>query len=562
MLEVRPSSHKDMRTVGGCRLLRKLSTSDKGDIYLAEQVRLGNRLVAVKIVALDDVDAVNGTDRTREAEQHCLHEAKLLGRFSHPHILAIHDSGYDRGRFYLMTHYVPYGSLADALHGTHYCSLHLPLTVSLATDFVSQIASALQYVHDSGVVHNDVKPDNILIDTKPCGQWHLLLAGFGLARCLDAPSEQAHIADTDTHAYMAPERFAGRAIPASDQYALAVFAFQLLAGHLPFEGDTTTLEAENPECQPPSLRSLNPSVPEPVETVIQRALAQNPDERYPSVEAFAMALRLAAWEIEETPTIPLALGETIGVEPDPDTLVLYPAVAIASTVSDSVTVRTEIGRTRPAIPIQLQTGQIARTSRVTQEMRLLAVGIASLLLLQLVAATSSGFMSTASLHGGQLAKSLVGWAARDGAQPVSHGRVLAPPRVGSSNKSSTDRDDQRPGAVNSDRASPLPQVLALVAPSGQQIAAHFSFANYGKTSWSHAKGYTLACASRRHTHATCLGFTPIGFGKYAVPPGGNFTFTVRLTAPSRVGTYAIWLNVGRNGQLFGTRDMLLTVTTS
>jgi hypothetical protein len=527
-----------------------------GDVYLAEQVRLGNRRVAVKVVPLDDA-----ADRSREAERHCLHEAELLGRFSHPHILPIHDSGYDRGLFYLVTHYAPDGSLADALRGGSHRRLNLTLAVSVAADLVSQVASALQYTHGHGVVHNDVKPGNILIDRKSYGRWHLLLADFGLAACTEALPE--HTRATGTAAYMAPERFAGHASPASDQYALAVIAFQLLTGHVPFEGDTVTVKAGHLDRHPPRLRSLNPLVPAPVEAVILRALAKDPAERYPSVVAFAAALQRAAQETDVAPEACLALEEAASAGSDPDTLVLNPLPAAAHSevkyaASDPVTIQGVNDETRPLVHVTPQPAIAlnTRTPRVTQEARFLAVGIACLLLLLLVAVASSGLWSIVASHGGDLTKSLTSWGTQGSAQPISHGQVVAPPPL----QSGRDNDDGAQQPVRgSDRAAPVPHTLAITALPGARFEARFSFANTGDTIWSHASGYTLTCASQRHPHATCLGFAPISFGSYTVLPGDRFTFKVLLTAPERTGNFAIWLNVGHAGQLFGTRDLLLNV---
>jgi hypothetical protein len=225
---------------------------------------------------------------------------------------------------------------------------------------------------------------------------------------------------------------------------------------------------------------------------------------------------------------------------------------------DPVTVQGETGKTRTTIhvPVQPATALNARASHVTLDARFLTVGIASLLLLLLVAVASPGFWSFASLHGGELTKSLAGWGTQGRDQPVSHGQVVAPPplRPGPNNEDGA----QRP-AAGSDRAAPLPHALAVAVLPGQQFEVRFSFTNTGTTIWSHADGYALTCASQRHVGATCLGFAPISFGRYVVLPGDRYTFTVLLTAPERTGSFAIWLNVGRGGRLFATQDLLLNV---
>ncbi len=278
------------RELGGCKLLRKLGAGGMGEVYLAEQRRLGNRLVAVKVVSPDDASfhPEVADDMARRFQR----EAALLGQLSHPNILPVHDSGVEQNLLYLVMDYAPEGSLADAIRGVGNLKLTLPIAVPTVLDIVGQIAAALEYTHEHGVVHRDVKPGNVLIRIERDGHWHMLLADYGVARDMEANSARSQI--SGTFAYMAPEQFSGQFSPASDQYALAVMTFQLLSGRTPFEGDLASLTRAHMYEPPPSLHALNPRLPTALDGVLARALAKDPAQRYPSVAAFAAALRQAA----------------------------------------------------------------------------------------------------------------------------------------------------------------------------------------------------------------------------------------------------------------------------
>jgi serine/threonine protein kinase len=236
------------------------------EIYRATDVELG-RDVAVKTLALD----ASADDDLRAR---FLREAKAAARLSgEPHTVSIYDVGELEGRPFLVMEYLPGGSLADRL---------LEGRVSRAQAFVwlEQAARALDNAHAHGVVHRDVKPGNLLIDASG----NLSVADFGIARADGLESHTQTGVVLGTAGYLAPERTRGeRATAASDRYALAVVAYELLAGSRP---DTTRSAA----------------IPERANEVFARALASRPESRFESCLAFVSALR-DAFDSSEAPTV-------------------------------------------------------------------------------------------------------------------------------------------------------------------------------------------------------------------------------------------------------------------
>ena len=185
----------------------------------------------------------------------------------------------------------PEGSFADWLH------MHnkgQSLSPKIVERVVRQAASALQYAHEHGIVHQDVKPSNFLIHGKvqhPT-QLNLQLTDFGVAKLLTTTSDSLVIRGTPL--YMAPEQWEGRTVPASDQYALAIMAYELLTGQSPFAGGNhQQMWYQHNHVVPPEPGSLNPNLPVELDAVLLRALSKTPQERYSSIAAFALAFRQA-----------------------------------------------------------------------------------------------------------------------------------------------------------------------------------------------------------------------------------------------------------------------------
>jgi serine/threonine protein kinase len=262
---------------GDYKLVRPLGEGGFASVYLGQEVHEGTP-AAVKLLKEQQVyDFINELRRT-----------VLL---QHPNIVKILDFGIrtpDNTAFIIME-YAPHGSFREKYPR----DTRVPLGVVVPT--VKQVASALQYAHDQRVIHRDVKPENLLLNA----QNRVLLSDFGIATSSRttkaANAGQARQGDKiGTWAYMAPEQFRGHPVAASDQYSLAIMAYEWLCGELPFEGQVyiqwQNLHENEP---PPPLRDHVPSLSPDVEQVVLRALAKRSEERFERVETFAIALERA-----------------------------------------------------------------------------------------------------------------------------------------------------------------------------------------------------------------------------------------------------------------------------
>lgn len=270
------------RTIGSYRLLSVLGQGGFGEVYYGEHLYLGTP-VAVKLLNAQREQGLRDLIRA---------EAHTSARLIHPHIIQILDFGFEGDIPYLVMVYAPNGTLRK-LHprGT----VLAPQRVAF---YLRQIAQALQYAHDRKLIHRDVKPENMLLDTRN----EILLSDFGIA--VGAHDSQSLSAQDPmgTVAYMAPEQAEGKARPASDQYALAICAYEWLSGHPPFVGASTIEVAlKHQQEQPSALSTTNPyykgALPA-LQQIVMKALAKDPHRRFPSVLAFAEAFERASEEAD------------------------------------------------------------------------------------------------------------------------------------------------------------------------------------------------------------------------------------------------------------------------
>src|SRR6266581_4557689 len=270
--------------LGNYRLTRLLGMGAFADVYLGEHIYL-NSQVAIKVLHTQ-VDA--------HATEDFLTEARHLSHLMHPHIIRVFDFGIEHQTPYLVMDYAPYGNLRE---------LHPPgTTVPLLTvvAYTSAIASALQFAHDQHLLHNNLKPENVLVGPKH----EVLLSDFSLALLMSGAETVQVQQGSSTHDYMAPEQIRGQQGPASDQYALAVMVYQWLSGHLPFHGSAAELANEHRSLFLASLSELHPDISSSVEEVVFKALSQDPQSRFVDVLSFAATFEEAIQVSSPVPQAP------------------------------------------------------------------------------------------------------------------------------------------------------------------------------------------------------------------------------------------------------------------
>lgn len=266
----------------------RIARGGMGEIYRAEDSQLA-RTVAVKVLSerYADNEAVRGRF-TREG----LAAARLSNA---PSTITIFDVGEHDGRPYIVMEYLAGGSLADRL------SSEGAQPIGRSLEWLRQAAAALDAAHAGGIVHRDVKPANLLLDDDDC----VKVADFGVASAADLASFTEAGTVVGTAGYLAPEQARGEtATPASDRYALAVVAFELLTGTRPFARESATAEAMAHVSAPiPPASSSNPELPAEVDEVLARGLAKEPEHRYRSCSDFVHALRNALDEAAGTTSV-------------------------------------------------------------------------------------------------------------------------------------------------------------------------------------------------------------------------------------------------------------------
>jgi serine/threonine-protein kinase len=271
---------------------RPLGQGGAAVVYLAVD-RKHERQVAIKVLN-PELAATVGAERF-------LREIRIVARLSHPHILPLIDSGNADGMLYFVTPYVTGGSLRDLLKGNG------RMPVADALQIAREVGSALDFAQRQGFVHRDVKPENILF-----ADGLAVLADFGVARACCAPGIQPLTEvglALGTPEYMSPEQASGELDlgSASDQYSLACVLYEMLAGEPPITGPNgRAIMARQVTETPRAVRALRPEVPLPIEDALVRALAKDPEKRFPGFVEFAAALEREPAGVTRLPSISAA----------------------------------------------------------------------------------------------------------------------------------------------------------------------------------------------------------------------------------------------------------------
>ena len=255
---------------------REIGSGGMATVYLARDLK-HHRQVAIKVLR-PELSATLGPDRF-------VREIEIAAKLSHPHVLPLHDSGEAEGILYYVMPYVEGESLRERLDREG------KLSVAEAVRLTDEIASALGYAHEHGVVHRDVKPENILLSGG-----RAVVADFGIGRAVTAAGGDRLTGTgfvVGTPAYMSPEQAFGdvNVDARSDVYALGCVAYEMVSGHPPFEADTPqALFAKQAAETVPSLRASDPAVPVFFERAVEKALAKQPPDRFQTAVEFAEAL--------------------------------------------------------------------------------------------------------------------------------------------------------------------------------------------------------------------------------------------------------------------------------
>ncbi|HYL81660.1 MAG TPA: bifunctional serine/threonine-protein kinase/formylglycine-generating enzyme family protein [Candidatus Acidoferrum sp.] len=270
-----------MELLGRYEILQELGRGAMGVVYKARDPNI-DRLVAIKVIS---PEAGMDPAKAKELRDRFQREARAAGRLSHPNIVTIYDCSEVEGRAYIAMEFIEGQTLEGLIHADHLFAVEDVGAIG------NQVAQALDYAHQHGIVHRDIKPANIMLTTTGM----VKVADFGIARIAEQSVTRTGLA-VGTPNYMSPEQVAGQKVDGrSDQFSLAVMLYELLSGEKAFPGDSlTTVLYRIMQEEPIPLRRVNPGMSDDVDAVLRKAMSKNPANRYPRAADFGRDLMIVA----------------------------------------------------------------------------------------------------------------------------------------------------------------------------------------------------------------------------------------------------------------------------
>jgi tRNA A-37 threonylcarbamoyl transferase component Bud32 len=281
-----PDDEEGGPTLGRYEIIEEIGRGAMGMVYKAKDPKL-NRVTAIKTISfVEDFDP----DEIREVKESFLLEAETVAKLSHPNIVTIYDVGEEFDLLYIAMEYLGERNLDP------YCKKENLLPIRSTIDIVAQIADAISYAHQNGIVHRDIKPANIMVlsDNK------IMVTDFGIARSMTSTRTKPGIVK-GTPLFMSPEQIAGRKVDGrSDIFSLGIIFYKLLTGEFPFTAnDFTSLMYKITTEKHDSPKKYNPKIFPACEQIIDKSLEKEPNRRYQHAEAMVEHLRVVSRKMDD-----------------------------------------------------------------------------------------------------------------------------------------------------------------------------------------------------------------------------------------------------------------------